>query len=104
MPRCCLHPVGRGVAAGLARFTEPAISNGAGEQQQFFHQRGLTTVRGGNDGEGAAAPVSGAARTQGSKWVGRRDRRRAAGSEGAQPCGAQWRGALVGDFTQWAWG
>ena len=62
MPRCFSISIQSDVAWRLALrpFTAPAIWIAPGEQQQFFRQRGLTCVRVGNDGEGAAALVSGA--------------------------------------------
>jgi len=49
------HPVGGGVARGLARLDRAGDLDRAGEQQQLFSQRGLAGVRMGNDREGAAA-------------------------------------------------
>ena len=49
------HPVGGGVAAGLARPHFARHLDGAAEPQQLFGERGLAGIRVGNDGEGAAA-------------------------------------------------
>jgi hypothetical protein len=43
------------VPIGFAAAHRPGQFDGAGVQQQFFGQRGLTGVRMGNDREGAAA-------------------------------------------------
>ena len=48
------HPVGGGVAGGLAALHRTGHLDRASEQQQLFGQRGLAGVRVGNDGEGAA--------------------------------------------------
>ena len=49
-----LHPVGRGVTAGLAAANGAGQLDGAGVQQQLLRQRRLAGVRMGDDGEGAA--------------------------------------------------
>ncbi|MDT4841949.1 hypothetical protein FQZ97_758270 [compost metagenome] len=49
-----LHPVGRGVARGLARLHRAGDVDGAREQQQLLGQGRFTRVGVGNDGEGAA--------------------------------------------------
>ncbi|MPM42899.1 hypothetical protein SDC9_89571 [bioreactor metagenome] len=50
------HPVGGGVAAGLAPLDGARDLDRAREQQQLFGQRGLTRVRVGDDGERTTAP------------------------------------------------
>ena len=49
-----LHPVGGGELAAFLALDGAGHLNGAGEQQQLFGERGLTGVRVGDDGEGAA--------------------------------------------------
>ncbi|EWS64606.1 hypothetical protein Y695_02148 [Hydrogenophaga sp. T4] len=49
-----LHPVGRGVARGLARLHRASDVDGAREQQQLLGQGRFTRVGVGDDGEGAA--------------------------------------------------
>src|SRR3546814_1314793 len=49
------HPVGGGVARGLARLDRTGHLDRAGEQQQLLGQGGLAGVRVRNDREGAAA-------------------------------------------------
>jgi hypothetical protein len=51
-----LHPVGGGMAAGLAALDGAGDLDCAREQQQLFRQRRFTRVGVGNDGKGAAAP------------------------------------------------
>jgi len=48
-----LHPVGRGVAGGLAAFDRAGHLDGASEQKKLFRERRLAGVRVGNDGKGA---------------------------------------------------
>jgi hypothetical protein len=50
-----LHPVGGGVARGLARLDAAGDLDRAREQQQLFSQRGFTRVGVGDDGKRAAA-------------------------------------------------
>ena len=66
-----LHPVGGGVARGLARLHRAGDLDRAGEQQQLLGQRGLARVGVGNDGEGAAAAHLGG--EVGHREEGRRD-------------------------------
>ena len=49
-----LHPVGGGMAAGLARLDAAGDVDGTGKQQQLFGERGLACVRVRDDGEGAS--------------------------------------------------
>jgi hypothetical protein len=66
-----LHPVGGGMAVGLARAHGASHLNGAAKPQQFFRQRGFTRIRVGNDGERPAAPDLLLQRTHGQKPKGR---------------------------------
>ena len=50
-----LHPVGGGVPRGLAGLYGAGLADGAAVEQQFFRQRGFTSVRMRNDGKGSAA-------------------------------------------------
>ena len=49
------HPVGSGEFAAFFAFYRTRALNRAGEQQQFFGERGFTRVGVGNNGESAAA-------------------------------------------------
>src|SRR5690606_26966459 len=49
-----LHPVGGGMAAGLACLDTAGDLDGPCKQQQLFGQRSLAGIRVGNDGEGAS--------------------------------------------------
>lgn len=66
-----LHPVGGGVAAGLACAHSAGHLDRAAEPQQLFRERGLARVRVGNDGERPAAPDLLQQRTHGQKPKGR---------------------------------
>ncbi len=61
-----LHPVGGGVAVGLARAHFARDLDGATEPQQFFGQGRLTRVRVRNDGKGATTRNFGYERAHGS--------------------------------------
>src|SRR3990167_151997 len=69
-----LHPVGRGVAAGLAALDGAGDLYRAREQQEFFGQRRFTRVGVGNDGKGAAAPGLLGVGHRGFQKVGRASR------------------------------
>ena len=49
-----LHPVGGGEFTALFAFDRTRLQNRAGEQQEFFRERGFPRVGVGNDGESAA--------------------------------------------------
>ncbi|MNR35767.1 hypothetical protein D3C85_1536340 [compost metagenome] len=49
-----LHPVGGGMAVGLARFHRAGDGNRLAHQQQFFGDGGLARIGVGNNGEGTA--------------------------------------------------
>ena len=66
------HPVGGGVARGLARLDRAGHLDRAAEQQQLFGQRGLAGVGMRDDGEGAAA--AGFAQVLGHGRAPRRER------------------------------
>jgi hypothetical protein len=63
------HPVGGGMARGLARLHRAGDLDRAGEKQQLLCQRGLAGVRVGNDREGATAAGFGEKR-QGGQSAG----------------------------------